>query len=508
MNIRRLLLPSLSGWLWLLFFVGLSLSDWRLVLINADGDACLHWRIGNWMIEHHAVIRADQFSHTRLHAPLVSKDWLSEIAFAAAGNALGWNGVVLLSAALIATNLYLLHRLLLKEGNELVLSTSLVLLAAMACSSHWLARPHLITHLLTLIFLWHLREFDRERITAMALAAWLIPLMILWANLHGAFFTGFVLISVYLAGYCFIARKSIGARTKIRALAVVLTGCLLASLINPNDWKLHAHILEFLRTPLVANFTNENRSPNFHVSGMTGFLLQLLVLAGMLIVVRPRLNAVEVLLIGVWGYFALHSARNAPIFAIVVTPILAEHLNGFLRAAPSSRLMTLYRKVSANVTALDRGANGGIVIALVALTILATSAKPRLLGGAPLVSTEILTTRFPVAAVKYLESKPQVVKGEMFNDYGWGGYLMLVMPGHKVFVDGRNDFYGPDLIREFDSVNQMHPGWEAVLQKYGVGWTILPRAHALNNLLALRTDWRLIYTDEVAIVYGRIAGPP
>jgi len=43
--------------LWLIFVLGLMLSQWRVVMINSDGDACLHWRIGNWMIEHHAVIR-------------------------------------------------------------------------------------------------------------------------------------------------------------------------------------------------------------------------------------------------------------------------------------------------------------------------------------------------------------------------------------------------------------------------------------------------------------------
>ena len=115
MNLRRLLLPSFSTWLWLLFFLGLSLSSWRLVLINADSDPSFHWRIGNWMIEHGQVIRTDQFSHTRFGAPLISKEWLSEILFAAAGNLLGWNGIVLLSATLIATTMWLLHRRLLAQ---------------------------------------------------------------------------------------------------------------------------------------------------------------------------------------------------------------------------------------------------------------------------------------------------------------------------------------------------------------------------------------------------------
>ena len=73
----------------------------------------------------------------------------------------------------------------------------------------------------------------------------------------------------------------------------------------------------------------------------------------------------------------------------------------------------------------------------------------------------------------------------------------------EVFVDGRNDFYGPELIQDFDTVNRAHTSWEDVLRKYDVGWTILPRAHPLNELLALDKGWSLAYADDVAAIYAR-----
>jgi hypothetical protein len=102
--------------IWLVVLLTLCLSNWRLVMINADGDPSLHWRIGHWMIEHRAVIRVDQFSHTRFGAPLISKEWLSEVIFAAADDRLGWNGAVLVGALLIATTLWLPYRWLQAEG--------------------------------------------------------------------------------------------------------------------------------------------------------------------------------------------------------------------------------------------------------------------------------------------------------------------------------------------------------------------------------------------------------
>jgi len=497
LNTRRWLLPSLGTTIWVVVLLALCLSDWRLVMINADGDPSLHWRIGQWMVEHRSVIRADQFSHTRFGAPLISKEWLSEVIFAVANDRLGWNGAVLVGALLIATTLWLLYRWLLAEGCEPLLATGLVLLAALASSHHWLARPHLITLLLTVVFAWRLRIFDRNpEAGALKLLAPLIPLMTLWANLHGAFFTGFVLFGVYAADNFAQPKK---------ALAIVIVGatCVAASLINPNGWRLHAHIIQFLREPVLAKFANEFRSPNFHSDAMRGFLLQLLVLAVLLVVVRPQLRATDVLLVSAWGYLAFQSVRNVPIFAIIVTPILAEHWQAAIHGAGSSRMMEWYRRLSTNVTQIDHSTDGRAMVVVILIVLLGVLAKPPLFGGQPIVVTEILPDHFPVAATRFITANPHVVRGEMFNDYGWGGYLMLALPEHKVFVDGRNDFYGPELIKDFDVVNRAHLGWEDVLRKYRVDWTILPRAHPLNELLSLHQDWSLSYTDQVAAIYSR-----
>lgn len=483
MNARRWWLPSLGTALWLAFFLGPALSVWRLVLISADGDPSLHWRIGNWMIEHRAVIRVEQFSHTRLGAPLISKEWLSEVLSATAGNALGWQGIVLLGAAVIATTLWLLYRQLRAEGTEALLATGLVLLAALACSHHWLARPHLFTHLLTVVFVWQLRDGNTRR-----QFLWLVPLTVLWTNLHGAFFTGFVLIGCYLAG-------SVLSRDWRRAgmLTGLLAACVAASLLNPNGWRLHAHILEFLRTPAVAQFANEFASPNFHSGGMRGFVLLLGLLGVTLLVVRPRWSPTDVVLLAGWGALALQSVRNVPIFALVAAPILAEHLRAWLAAGDFPR----YRHWSADMGRMDAASGGGLLVAVAVVAAVAT---------APWVPTEILPSRFPVQAVEFLRTHPRAVRGEMFNDYGWGGYLLLELPERKVFVDGRNDFYGGALIEEFNRGNLVQPGWEDVFTKYRVGWTMLPVNHPLNQLLALRPDWPVVYADEVAVIRGRVSG--
>ncbi len=194
---RHWSLPSLSAIIWIALFLGLTLSSARIVLISADSDAAWHRRYGDWMIEHHAIVRSDDFLHTR-HGPVITRDWLSEVIYAAAARVFGWNGFALIAAVLIATIFWLLHCELLAEGCDVILATALVLVAMLACCLQWLARAFLFTHLLTLVFAWQLRWFQQGRLPTWRIFL-LLPLMILWVNLHGAFPTGLVLLAMYAA---------------------------------------------------------------------------------------------------------------------------------------------------------------------------------------------------------------------------------------------------------------------------------------------------------------------
>ncbi len=397
---RHWWLPSLSQFLWIVFFLAILLTDWRQTLINADGDPCWHWQTGSWMIEHHAIMRSDVFSHTRPGAPFITKEWLSEVLFAAAGNLLGWNGVILVAALIIATTLTLLHRQLLAEGSDTLLSTALVMLAALACSMHWLARPHLYTLLFVVVFAWQLRWFDRDRVNTRQLFLRLVPLTVLWTNLHGGFLAGLTLIGIHFVGnFVRVMVDDISLRPTLRRRAVALgilgVTCALATLLNPNGWKLHQHLLSFLWSSSRSHFTSEWNSANFHFAGMRGFALQLLVLGFMLLVVRRPWATTDLLLIAFWLYSGLNAMRNVPIFALIATPIFAEHLSAGWREMRDLPWSRWFRRVSNDVGMMNRTAGGNGLVALILATTLLILAKPVLVGGHPIVETEISANRFP-----------------------------------------------------------------------------------------------------------------
>jgi hypothetical protein len=465
MQPSRWLLPSVSHWLWLLLLVMLLSPPWRTAMVASDGDACMHWRVGEWMLQHRQLIRTDEFSHTRFGQPVISKEWLAEIIFALPGSLFG---IAVIGALLIATTFALVHRQLVRAGNDLLVATAIAILGVWAASGHWLARPHAFSFLM--MFLWN-EALRRQRV-------WLLPVLtVLWVNLHGAFLAGFLVLGAYWGGAVLERRWD-----RVRALSITGGLCAVASLFNPSGVMLHMHNLKFLRSEFLTGWLAEYSSANFHSAGALGFLVWLALIFFTLAVRRPRISAGDGLLLISWTYFALYAGRNIPLLVIVSAPILAPAWS-----VPWGALSERLRR-------MNEASRGWPVALAAAAAFVVFAPHP----------TKMPATDWPVKAVEFVRQHPAEFAGNMFNQYSWGGYLLEVLPEHKTFVDGRTDFFGEELIREFADTTALRPNWVAPLQKYRVQWTLMPSDHRLNLALAASGAWTNLYSDEVAAVWRRL----
>ena len=479
-GIIRWFVPSLTQWIWLVMLLLLISQPWRTVMVASDGDACMHWRVGEWMLQHKQIFRTDVFSHTRFGQPIISKEWLAELIFAFAGRLGGLFGISAVGALVIATTFALLHRQLLREGNEILTATGITLLAAWAANSHWLARPHAFSFLMAL--LWHdaLRRFERTA-NGRALAISLGALMLLWVNLHGAFLAGFTILGAY-----WLAAAVARDRRKLTVLSTVALECAFVSLANPSGYKLHWHNLHFLHSGFLTDWLAEYSSMRFDSPDAAGFSAWLALMFLTLALRRPRIGAGAALVLVLWTYFALYSIRNVPLLAIVSAPIMAPAWSEAVRSKWGDFSLGLQRN--------NNAARGWPVVALVALAVTVFIPHP----------TEMPAKDWPVDALAFIRQHPEKFAGHMFNQYAWGGYLMQELPEHRVFVDGRADFYGEELVKEFDETTHLRPDWGVALQKYEVTWTLMPRDHRLNLALALlQPQWSCVYTDSVAAVWRK-----
>src|SRR5471032_2392935 len=156
----------------------------------ADPDTYSHIALGRWILEHRAVPTVDPFSQTMRGEHWVAFEWLSQVAYASAHALGGWLGVVALACAAVAAAFGLLTRFLLREWQPVPVLIA-VLAAFVLASPHILARPHVLA--LPLMVSWVaslIRAVDERRAPPWQL----LPLMTLWANLHGSFTFGLAMI--------------------------------------------------------------------------------------------------------------------------------------------------------------------------------------------------------------------------------------------------------------------------------------------------------------------------
>jgi hypothetical protein len=109
---------------------------------------------------------------------------------------------------------------------------------------------------------------------------------------------------------------------------------------------------------------------------------------------------------------------------------------------------------------------------------------------------------FPVQAATWVETHP--MRGEMFNDFNWGGYLLFrLWPKYRVFVDSQSDFYGEDFMRQYEQIYVGGKDWDAKLRESNVDWVIVPREAGLAAAAGASPGWQIVYEDSLTVIFAR-----
>jgi hypothetical protein len=109
---------------------------------------------------------------------------------------------------------------------------------------------------------------------------------------------------------------------------------------------------------------------------------------------------------------------------------------------------------------------------------------------------------FPVHAVEYIQSHQ--LAGPMYNNYGFGGYLIAKLPEHPVFIDGRGDLYElGGAFGDYIEITKFKPAAFSVLNSYGIRFCLLQRGEPLAVVLATNPAWEQIYQDQTSVIFQR-----
>lgn len=472
----RALVPLCVGAGAYLFF--LYLGDTLL----QDSDSFWQIKIGQWILDHGAVPYTDFYSFTRTGEAWISTSWLSQVLFAFSYTHWGWAGPVITTAIGVAlTAAIFVHFLDAQiEAPRAVLFAMLALLLSM---HHVLARPHILA--LPVMVGWVgllMAAADRKSAPSWT---WL-PLMALWANLHGGFVLGLALIGP-------ISLEAVEHAEKGRRLALFVRwvmfgiGALIASCCTPYGWRTLQGATNILSLGELLSLIFEWMPANFATfTSFEGALLGLIAFGYYrgLVLSAPRIFLILFL---TWS--ALTHVRSIEAFAFLVPLVLAKPLGQmFPRRTPDAA--DADRWPARHVTAL-----GALMI--VAASWTSTSLY---LGHHRFTFT---MTQTPVAAVDLLEQRKV---RRIFNAYQFGGYL--ISRDIPVFVDGRAELYGEKFVVDFFKATEGKKPelLPRLLDEYRIDATLLVADAPGPQILDQLKGWKRIYADDIAVIHVRDDG--
>lgn len=462
--------------------VWVGLGVYALFLLVGDrllNDADTLWQvtIGQWIIDHRAVPEVDVYSFTMRGQPWMSTQWLAQLLYAASYRLAGWSGVVIVAAGAIALTFALVCRFVGRRlGDNAALIAAAAALALMA--PHLLARPHVVAMPVMVAFVGGLIDASDRRA---APSLWLLPLIALWANLHGGFVLGLMLIAPI--GLDAVLRAEAAARPMLALRWGVFAAlALIASWLTPYGWNALLASQKILSLGAALALISEWRPADFaHLGALEVCLLLGLGAALVRGVELPPLRVV--LLLGLI-HMALSHSRSIEVLALLAPLVLAQPLMSQIGAGP------------VEPTPSRAPWRGAVIVVLLLATLGGSAAYAAWSHPAPQPANS------PADAVRALKAHDAA---RVFNDYDFGGYL--VANGVAPFIDGRTELYGESFVVAHDAATKLDPPQKLfdMLDEYQADATLLRSGSPAAMLLDHVDGWRKIFADDIATVHLRDA---
>ena len=387
------------------------------------------------------------------------------------------------TALLLATIYGALARGLLRDGVAPVVAVLIAILASGIGAVHFLVPP---ARLFTFaFFLWTLPA--RSPAPSTSRGGWaigIVPvLMIVWANVHGGFLAGPVVVLTALLGHAVSGPWDVARRTNLGKFGLAFVLSCLTPLINPYGWGLYRHVGHLLVSSGVTELIDEYQPIPFGQGKARIVEWVVLALIALPSFSRNKLSRYDLAHTLIWLHFALGSIRHVPLFALAVAPALAQLLNGLpLAARDSFRCRSEWSPWPA--------------LAALAMTLAV---------GLGVQFGEFNPKTWPLETVPTLNRQP--VEARLFHEQDWGGLIESeCRPCRRAFLDDRFELFGKPAILQYLDALQGGPGWDALLGGERIDLVWLRPERGLAKRLAADPSWRELRRDDVSVLFGRVAG--
>jgi hypothetical protein len=430
---------------------------------NYQTDFWHHLNRGRAMVAEGRLIDEDRFTYTVAGRPFRDANWLTQLLYYALYREGGLPLVQFVNSLVLAATVAGLVYLCWRTSGSLRVAG---LLAVFPCSGLWqvlIIRPQTFSLLLFVALYVVLDAAGRRR--------WLLlvppALLALWANLHGGFPIGLVLIGAFFAGALWEAVFRDGRRfyrePQALALGLCLTASFLATFINPYGWTVYQYVGTTSAT------ASAREIQEWLPPGFTLFMSKLWAASVLLVLVAfalpgRRPTARDVFLVLCFLPPSFGALRMVAWWWLASTPVVAAQVAASLPAA-------WVRPAEPERPSLTSALLFGVIL------LACVASVPQLERFKPLVGLppRVHQTEADLEAVADHVRNTGGGSLRVFSRLEWGEYLgwSLAPSGYAVFMDGRIEIFPDDVWERYVTVTHGRPGWQKILDDYHVDWLVV-----------------------------------
>lgn len=446
----------------------------------------------------------DPYSFTAFGRPWILHEWGSELIFYFLYKNMGIPGLMLLKAFICALIFGTGFKLMLLKRVNIVISVVFTLFIIAGTVSSWTVRPHLFTNLFLVILFYIYVRF--RHYADMKILRWLPVLFLLWINLHGGFAIGFAFLGLCISVELLCMATGAGedplSFPAIEKLIIYAALSFAACFINPNTYKGVCYPLLYLGDQMPSSFITEwapsSMANHIEFAAVALFIIVTLSLS------RKKLFYYEITLICVFTYFAFSAVRHIAIFVLVVIPIIARLWQDIFYRL----FQEIIKQFKGKALRVARKVENYFSDRLLSLFLMENQLRFHLIPLLVILISALLLhigvgksffgvkeEQYPITAVKFMKKSP--IAGNLFNQYGWGGYIIQHLPGKKVFIDGRMDVYQKEVSTPYKTILNLEDGWEDKMTEYGITHILVAKKTVLARLITkISPDWEIVMEDE------------
>lgn len=489
----------INTWPGIFLFTFLSMALLIPFWFLNDPGTFWHIRAGEWMIDHHQILRTDPFSQSESN--WIPTQWLAEILMAFTFRIGGFASMKIITSLIIAGWISILARRWFMAGMHPILVWFLAALVLKIGAIHFLARPLLVNYLGITMLAYFIIDFENRR-AKVSWLFWCFPLAVFWANCHGGYLGGISILGlatlIWSVQY-FFSKGPIDNLKNLLALGTAGVLWLLAPCISPFGTGMYKEWLKIWFKLDLSSYIIEHAAPKLFDFYMLGAYAAFAAITMFFFLSRnggkyPGITAC----VWAWFFLAMQRARNAPIF-ISIAAVMFEEIWHDLVNSHKVREDWISRQPAKPSTKMVT-----VLILIVAGLLLSC-----VFGW---YQDHLNPKRWPVDLIEPMQQMAlEFGEGtKIYNELNDGGFLIFYSPKWKVFQDDRCEIHAfREGAKEGSWITKtMHLERTAPdqllleLQNRGVKIAIVPKDSPLGKLLqATNQPLNMVFSGQTHAIW-------